>query len=117
LLNRDTLLAGPGHFACILVGMIRRAAVAALTVAAFASAAADPVEALVDLARATPAEIFADIVFHLLETNRIPQKYKYAGSRATPTGNPKGRPQIPRQEVRQLNVHRRVSPAVARAAE
>jgi len=54
--------------------MIRRAALVAVAAAVFAFAGGTPVEAIVDLARGTPVEIFSDVVFHLLETNQIPER-------------------------------------------
>ncbi len=45
-----------------------------LLVAAFAAAADDPVAAIIDQARGARVEIFADVVFHLLDTNRVAEK-------------------------------------------
>jgi hypothetical protein len=42
------------------------------------AAAGDPVAAMLDEARSAPVEIFADVVFHLIETNRIPLKDRAA---------------------------------------
>jgi hypothetical protein len=42
------------------------------------AAAADPVAVMLDEARSAPVEIFADVVFHLIETNRIPLKDRAA---------------------------------------
>ena len=55
-----------------------RARALILVACAWPLAAADPVAALIDQARATPAEIFADVVFHLIDGNRIPDKERLA---------------------------------------
>jgi hypothetical protein len=51
--------------------MMGRAAVIALVTAALGAAASDPVAAILDQARTTPPEIFADVAFRLLDDNRI----------------------------------------------
>jgi len=54
--------------------MLRRAAIVVLATAALAAAAGDPVAAIIDEARGDPVEIFADVVFHLLDAGKIPEK-------------------------------------------
>jgi hypothetical protein len=58
--------------------MIGRAAVIALVTAALGAAASDPVAAILDQARTTPPEIFADVAFRLLDDNRIAGKDRIA---------------------------------------
>lgn len=54
--------------------MICRVGIVVLATTALAAAANDPVAAIIDQARGAPAEIFADVVFHLLDGNRIAEK-------------------------------------------
>jgi len=54
--------------------MIFRAAILILATAALAAAADDPIAAIIDQARGAPAEIFADVAFRLLDSNRVAEK-------------------------------------------
>jgi hypothetical protein len=59
------------------MAMICRTGLLLLTTAALA-AASDPVAAILDQARGAPVEIFADVVFNLLDANRIAEKDRVA---------------------------------------
>jgi hypothetical protein len=58
--------------------MICRAGIVGLAMAALAAAAGDPAAAILDQARGTRVEVFADVAFRLLEGNRIPEKNRAA---------------------------------------
>ena len=58
--------------------MFVRAGTVLLATAALAAAATDPVAVILDQARGTPPEIFADVVFRLLDAGKIPDNDRVA---------------------------------------